>query len=79
MCYIIKIVSDRRRICGPSLTETSLCGACLSVPVRCKSPRGWSEEDRNMSGILVYDVWKYIFNTRVFVGVSLKLFSNSRI
>jgi len=27
--YNIKIVWDHRRICGPSLTETSLCGAYL--------------------------------------------------
>jgi len=26
---IIIILCDHHRICGPSLTETSLCGACL--------------------------------------------------
>ena len=29
-CNII-ILSDHRRICGPSLTETSLCGAYLYI------------------------------------------------
>jgi hypothetical protein len=77
MYYIIIILSDHRRICDPSLTETSLCGAYLYVLVRCKTPWGWSEEDRSMSGVLVYDVWKCIFNTRALVGVSLKLFSNA--
>jgi len=27
--YYIIILRDHRRICGPSLTETSLCGAYL--------------------------------------------------
>jgi len=32
--YNIIILWDHRRICGPSLTETSLCGAYLYCPQR---------------------------------------------
>jgi hypothetical protein len=36
--YNVKMLWDNRRICGPSLIETSLCGAYLYIPYRTAEP-----------------------------------------
>jgi hypothetical protein len=63
--YNIIILWDHRRICGPSLTETSLCGAYVyspkasppvNVPVRRAAPL-FSGAEKALLECLSYKTW----------------------